>query len=145
MDESIEWTVSRGKLLIHFGGQVHSLHSAYSDKKALISRFKKFANDVPVPLDELAELATSLYKMQKSSWGVPEYAGSVAGSIKAMHPLKKPTDGIVPVEQSVGDIIMDLNDNHLWSREKIADWLDTLPEQPVFKMDLSIITAEDLK
>lgn len=33
---------------------------------------------------------------------------------------------------SIQYIIIHLNDGHEWSREAIADWLDTLDEQPVF-------------
>lgn len=32
------------------------------------------------------------------------------------------------------DVIIHLNDNHRWTREAIADWLDTLPAQPVLKL-----------
>ncbi len=28
--------------------------------------------------------------------------------------------------------VIHLNDQHMWTREQIADWLDTLDEQPVF-------------
>lgn len=31
-------------------------------------------------------------------------------------------------------IVIDLNDCHRWTREAIADWLDTLPEQPKAKV-----------
>lgn len=37
-------------------------------------------------------------------------------------------------EQRLFDIIINLNDNHNWSREKVADWIDTLPEVPVFEL-----------
>lgn len=29
-------------------------------------------------------------------------------------------------------VIVELNDDHSWTREQIADWLDTLDEQPIF-------------
>jgi hypothetical protein len=35
-------------------------------------------------------------------------------------------------EASIYDMVQILNDNHKWTREQIADWLDTLDEQPVF-------------
>jgi hypothetical protein len=35
----------------------------------------------------------------------------------------------------LSSIIMDLNDNVGWTREQIADWLDTLDDQPVFYPD----------
>lgn len=47
------------------------------------------------------------------------------------HPVTK-------ADRSIDEIIMDLNDNHGWSREKIADWLDTLDAQPTFDGKLEI-------
>lgn len=35
------------------------------------------------------------------------------------------------------NLIQHLNDSHKWSREKIADWIDTLDEQPVFYPQLN--------
>jgi hypothetical protein len=36
---------------------------------------------------------------------------------------------------SISNVIQHLNDVHEWTREKIADWLDTLDEQPIFYPD----------
>lgn len=33
---------------------------------------------------------------------------------------------------SLDRLIIHLNDRHKWTREHIADWLDTLPSQPIF-------------
>jgi hypothetical protein len=35
-------------------------------------------------------------------------------------------------DQPIYHLIQHLNDHHQWQRERIADWLDTLDEQPVF-------------
>ena len=36
--------------------------------------------------------------------------------------------------QSIQQVIIHLNDSHEWTREKIADWLDTLDDQPKFTL-----------
>jgi hypothetical protein len=36
----------------------------------------------------------------------------------------------------LSDIIIHLNDEHKWSRERIADWLDTLPVDLSFKAEI---------
>ena len=44
-------------------------------------------------------------------------------------------EAINPVTQEVSSfysIITELNDHHKWTREQIADWLDTLDNQPRF-------------
>lgn len=46
-------------------------------------------------------------------------------SIRVIHPVTRTKD-------SLGNVIILLNDSYRWSREAIADWLDTLDEQPVF-------------
>jgi hypothetical protein len=38
--------------------------------------------------------------------------------------------------KSVPSIIIELNDTAKWTREQIADWLDTLDDQPVFYPDI---------
>ena len=39
-------------------------------------------------------------------------------------------------KESLDQIIQHLNDFHGWTREAIADWIDTLPSQPIFYPDL---------
>lgn len=58
-------------------------------------------------------------------------AQSLAGQIPKIHEVhaKHPVTG---QQNSLYAIIIDLNDSHGWTREKIADWLDTLPDQPKF-------------
>ena len=48
---------------------------------------------------------------------------------------KHPVTGSV---KSIHEIIIDLNDVQGWTREQIADWLETLDNPPVFK------TGEDI-
>lgn len=43
--------------------------------------------------------------------------------------VKNPVNG---KSQNLSSVIMDLNDTAGWSREQIADWLDTLDNQPKF-------------
>lgn len=38
-------------------------------------------------------------------------------------------------EQRLFDIIINLNDHCGWTREAVADWIDTLPEVPVFELE----------
>lgn len=45
--------------------------------------------------------------------------------MQVKHPLTGKRD-------SLNNVIITLNDDAKWSRERIADWLDTLDEQPVF-------------
>lgn len=46
---------------------------------------------------------------------------------------------------SIYEIIVDLNDSHGWTREEIADWLDTLDNQPVFKEKIKVHNGESKK
>lgn len=39
--------------------------------------------------------------------------------------------------------IQHLNDNHKWTREKIADWIDTLEEQPIYYPDIDDRTDDE--
>jgi hypothetical protein len=39
---------------------------------------------------------------------------------------------VTEVRLPLANVIMNLNDAHHWTREAIAEWLDTLDEQPVF-------------
>ena len=43
--------------------------------------------------------------------------------------VNHPIDGS---KDTIYRTIYDLNDTHYWTREQIADWLDTLDEQPRF-------------
>lgn len=40
------------------------------------------------------------------------------------------------LEANMRSVIMHLNDMHKWTRESIADWLDTLPNQPIYYPDI---------
>lgn len=43
-----------------------------------------------------------------------------------------PNNPVNGTKDNLASIIIDLNDTHQWTREQIADWLDTLDQQPVF-------------
>jgi hypothetical protein len=138
MDSTIEYAfTTNGYLLIHFNGTVIPMLSRFPDKGKVVAKFKAIAASYPITLEELAEVATAALKNTKSHWGVQDYAVNMTKGMRANHPVKDH-------ETDVATIIMDLNDCHGWTREQIADWLDTLPEQPVFKLDVDIVTAEDL-
>lgn len=51
--------------------------------------------------------------------------GTVSSTYQVVNPVTKHF-------QQLNFAIMELNDEHKWTREKIADWLDTLDKQPVF-------------
>lgn len=53
------------------------------------------------------------------------YTNQIPGlNVKVKHPV---VDGSF----SLSTVIMDLNDTHRWTREQIADWLETLDENPI--------------
>lgn len=72
-----------------------------------------------------------------NAWKMPMHlfkidASVMSKDIPGIHELAKhPVDGN---ELPIFEIIIDLNDSRGWSREKIADWLETLDNQPVFKV-----------
>jgi asparagine synthetase A len=45
---------------------------------------------------------------------------------------KKVTHPVNKTEHRLFDIIISLNDDHKWTREQIADWIETLDEVPTF-------------
>lgn len=80
-------------------------------------------------LDELdrLDIKSTITKAYKRSIGVPGNAYELCRDYNAIHPVTNKKNNLY-------EIVMDLNDGHMWTREQIADWLDTLPEQPVMKM-----------
>lgn len=139
-ETDVEWARVEvgGQVLVHFNGTVHRLKNAIGSRKTVVKTFKKFASEVPISLEVLAEIATECVDKNKQGWGVPEYATEFTSGFRAKHPIKG-------YECNLDDIIMELNDNAGWTREQIADWIDTLPEQPVFTMKSDIITEEELQ
>ena len=62
-----------------------------------------------------------------SNADIPSLASSIPGiHQKVIHPVTKS-------QGQLYHIIQDLNDSHGWSREKIADWIETLDNPPKFK------------
>jgi hypothetical protein len=53
--------------------------------------------------------------------------------------VEHPIDGEV---ESLSWIVMDLNDGHKWSREKIADWLDKLHDDGTLDLSFADRTEE---
>ena len=56
----------------------------------------------------------------------------LAGSLpwvgmKVIHPVTK-------IEKDLMQVVIDLNDQHEWTREAIADWVETLPDVPKFEV-----------
>jgi hypothetical protein len=60
-----------------------------------------------------------------------EYPGSLATQLPGIfNTVKHPVSGHTV---TIYHAIMSLNDSHKWSRERIADWIETLDEVPVFE------------
>jgi hypothetical protein len=76
------------------------------------------------PLDELVALWPAL-RTAKAGCPVPPGSTDVVSCM-----------GLV-AEQTIGWVVIHLNDYHAWSREKIADWLDDLPPE----IDLTLTAA----
>lgn len=90
------------------------------------------AQSIPSDLDE--KYVESFTKALKLNWfqtyhvhhnGPEDYARQIPGLFAE---VKHPIAGL---QRTIHDIIIDLNDGHGWSREKIADWLETLDENPI--------------
>ena len=59
-------------------------------------------------------------------------ASQLAGSLPWAHMVvKHPVHG---KDMGLMETIIDLNDHHGWTREKIADWVETLPDVPKFEV-----------
>lgn len=78
--------------------------------------------------DEMRESAKEFRKMMNRGKGVPGLAEDIAGTFDAIDPISGMVD-------KLSNIIVGLNDEHNWSREAIAGWLDTLPDQPKWKLE----------
>lgn len=75
--------------------------------------------------NELLEFIRSNNKKVKND--VPNLAAAVTAGFKVVNPV---TGG----ESDLYDTIIHLNDEAKWSREQIADWIDTLPDQPKWRL-----------
>ncbi len=121
-----------------FLGKDHKLvvlNTNQEPRKSKVWAFHVFAKNFPSEINtpELEELYSYTLKLASSpsSSGtvtVASYASDVCRGYEAEHPTKNQKLDIMT-------IIIDLNDNHKWTREQIADWLDSLPEQPVWRVD----------
>lgn len=89
-------------------------------------------------VDAYAEWVTDVFgKELAEAWSVPRHLfkiepSTMASQIPGIFNLAKhPVNGL---ERPIHEIIIDLNDSQGWTRESIADWLETLDNQPVFKL-----------
>lgn len=93
---------------------------------------KHIAKLIPSDLDE--KYREMFSKAVKDNWfrmfhlhndSPQNYAAQIPGLFVE---VKHPVNG---QRRTIHDIIIDLNDAHDWTREKIADWLETLDENPI--------------
>lgn len=67
-------------------------------------------------------------------------ASELAGDLPGINNrVKNPEEG---TEDSLYSVIINLNDTHKWTRERIADWIESLDEVPVFE---TLVEDEDEK
>lgn len=92
------------------------------EKAYLMKRLKNWIHDDK--LDEICEEIRGWFNEIEMS--VSNLARQLPGmDQKEIHPVTKSNDILF-------FIIQDLNDNHKWTREEIADWIETLDNVPVF-------------
>lgn len=93
---------------------------------------KHIASLIPADLDEkyresfewaVRENYLSLFSVHHSS--PADYAAQIPGLFVE---VKNPVNGKCA---TIHDIIIELNDAHRWTRDQIADWLETLDENPI--------------
>lgn len=83
--------------------------------------------------DLLKEVKANIVNMQKTLSKNPPAAASLATSLPGMDALVLHPDKDVAYEDHLYSIIIDLNDTCKWTREQIADWLETLDIDMEFK------------
>lgn len=110
----------------------------YEDKK-LVEVF--VADDQPIEgleeiykqLSEGQSLINLKYAVVKAQQNFKATPGQLRGGAWDMIHTKKVNHPVSPERiDSLQNIIISLNDTYNWTRESIADWLDTLDEQPIF-------------
>lgn len=79
--------------------------------------------------DDIVSLVHQIKRIRNKALGVSGLAETLCRDYYVEHPVN---GKFLPLMH----VIIELNDTQKWSREQIADWLDTLPKQPVMKMEL---------
>lgn len=122
----------------HYGSRCVLVVTDHAD---LFYYRKEWKMDFGKPLTEQEELFTdlpakysgsatlnNLYKntfMPGPVAGPGAYSKQIAGlQVKVQHPAADYKD-------TLESVIISLNDGHYWSRERIADWLETLDVNPI--------------
>jgi hypothetical protein len=124
-------------LLAEFGGMeqkaAHGWNSAsMTDIKSGIHEMAQNlaqGSHVPVPAPQANGVLTALTAV------VPGLKGARA---RCPECKKHAVDDAQFPERKLSEVIIDLNDNHKWTREQIADWLETLD------VDLSFVPPSDV-
>jgi hypothetical protein len=85
-------------------------------------------------LDLIKHHVLSLLRVHGLVNNAPAVVSNISGmEAKVICPIRRCEDELI-------SIIILLNDSHKWTLKQIADWLDTLDDQPIFKemIDVSI-------
>lgn len=108
------------------------------DMKPIFEHMSKTAQTLG---DNFIDIAKAMEPLKKAleAHGTQEMAPGIAISehedmhkILANCPVVDCATNTTKIDYPLYHLIQHLNDHHQWEREHIADWLDTLPKQPVF-------------
>lgn len=94
-------------------------------QQSIVSFIKSYPELVD---EELRQAARNWQKENNRQMGIPGLAREITSGLMVQNPVTLRMD-------SLYSVIIDLNDTEGWSREKIADWIDTLPVQPTWKLE----------
>jgi hypothetical protein len=118
--------VNVGPDLTQFTQSFDAMCKAMAQMSAQLSgEFKKVSDALTPCLEEIAKIV-SVEQAQKMP------AKAVLNHPSLKQPVKCPGCDKLTSPRSLEKVIVDLNDRHKWTREQIADWLDTLDNQPIF-------------
>lgn len=112
---------NKGNLIIVWDSEQDKVVKGYVTKQT----YTEFKEKVRKDLGDVAEH----WQMDKLFAIHPDILSSMIPGIDkdVRHPEE---NSIRPIKE----VIISLNDDYKWTRERIADWLDTLDEQPKFKL-----------
>lgn len=107
--------------------------------KDMVPIFEHMANAAKVMGSTFAEVAKAMEPLKDALTKATDTATAMAPGIAlSQHEDMHKITAVCPIkrckrdEEPIYHLIQHLNDHHQWKRERIADWLDTLDEQPVF-------------
>lgn len=113
--------------------------------EAMVKAGQQLAGEFQKVTDALLPCLEEISKIVEEEQVQKMPAKAVLNHPDLKQPVKCPGCDELTSARSLEKVIIDLNDRHKWTRDQIADWLDTLDSQPVFYPQIEDIDGQALK